>query len=75
MPQEADANPTEITQMRGVVGELNWTSREGAPQGAGDASIHAGTQPKPKIKDLTAANAALRRVIANDVPVRIKPIP
>ena len=73
--QEADATPSEITQMRGVVGKLNWSSREGMPQGAGDASLLAGTLPNPKVKDLTAANAALRRLIQNDVPLKIRPIP
>ena len=73
--QEALATPQEITQMRGVVGKLNWASREGMPQGAGDASLLAGTLPHPKVKDLTAANAALRRLIANDAPILINPIP
>lgn len=73
--QEADATPQEVTQMRGVVGKISWTAREGAPQGAGDASLLAGTFPHPKVKDLTAANAALRRLIENDVPIKIRPIP
>ena len=73
--QEADATPNEITQMRGVVGKISWTAREGAPQGAGDASLLAGTFPQPKVKDLTAANAALRRLVENDVPIKIRPIP
>ena len=73
--QESDATPQEITQMRGVVGKISWTAREGAPQGAGDASLLAGTFPQPKVKDLTAANAALRRLIDNDVPIKIRPIP
>ena len=73
--QEADATPQEITQMRGVVGKISCTAREGAPQGAGDASLLAGTFPQPKVKDLTAANAALRRLIENDVPIKIRPIP
>ena len=73
--QDAFASPGEITQMRGVVGKLSWASREGMPQGAGDASLLAGTMPTPKVRDLTAANAALRRLIQNDVPIQIKPIP
>ena len=73
--QEAEATPQEITQMRGVVGKISWTAREGAPQGAGDASLLAGTFPQPKVKDLTAANAALRRLVDNDVPIKIRPIP
>eukprot|EP00973_Karenia_brevis_P089318 12385511-Karenia_brevis.AAC.1 len=45
------------------------------PQGSGDASLLSSTLPQPKIKDLTEANAALRRLRQNDVPILIKPIP
>ena len=72
---EALTSVGEITQMRGVVGKLNCASREGMPQGSGDANLLAGTLPNPKVKDLTAANAALRRLIQNDAPIIIKPIP
>ena len=61
--------------MRGVTGQLNWASRQAMPQGAGDARLLSSTLPNPKIKDLTEANAALRRLIQNDVPITIKPIP
>ena len=71
--EKADAG--EITQMRGLVGKLNWASREGMPQGAGDASLLASTLPNPNIEDLTEANAAMRRLIQNDVPVWIRAIP
>ena len=71
----ADATPTEITQMRGVVGKISWASREGMPQGAGDASILSANLPNPKIADLTEANAALRRLLQNDVPIRTQPVP
>ena len=73
--QSAVATPQEITQMRGVVGKLNWASREGMSQGAGDASLLASTLPNPTVKDLTNSNAALRRLLQNDTPLRIKPIP
>ena len=33
------------------------------------------TFPNPKVKDLTEANAALRRLLVNDVPSTIKAIP
>ena len=61
--------------MRGVGGKLNWASREGMPQGAGDASLLASTLPNAVVKDLTNANAALRRLLHNDTPLQIKPIP
>ena len=48
--QDAFASPSEITQMRGVVGKLSWASREGMPNGSGDASILASTMPQPKVK-------------------------
>ena len=34
----AKCNETEIRQMRGLVGKLNWVARQGMPQGAGDAT-------------------------------------
>ena len=61
--------------MRGVIGKLNWASREGMPQGAGDASLLASKMPTPTVEDLTEANAAMRRLIANDVPIWIRAIP
>ena len=69
------AHEGEITGMRGVCGSLNWAAREGMPQGAGDASLLSSTLPTPTIKDLQEANAALKRLLQNDVPVKIKPIP
>ena len=71
----APCTPGEIRQMRGVVGKISWAARQGMPQGAGDASILASTLPTPKVKDLADANAALRRLTANDVPLRIISIP
>ena len=70
-----DAEPGEIAGMRGLVGSLQWASRKGMPQGAGDASILASTFPQPKVSDLLEANAALRRLRQNDTPLRIRPIP
>ena len=72
---KALADEGEITQMRGVIGKLNWASREGMPQGAGDASLLAAKMPKPTVEDLAEANAAMRRLIANDVPLWIRAIP
>ena len=73
--QKALANAGEITQMRGICGKLNWASREGMPQGSGDASLLASRMPNPTVEDLTEANAAMRRLKANDVPVWIRSIP
>ena len=61
--------------MRGLVGKLSWAARQGMPQGAGDASILASTLPTPCVKDLSEANAALRRLRQNDIELIIKSIP
>ena len=45
------------------------------PQGAGDASLLASRMPNPCVEDLTEANAAMRRLIENDVPIWIRSIP
>ena len=45
------------------------------PQGSGDASLLASRMPNPTVEDLTEANAAMRRLKANDVPVWIRSIP
>ena len=72
---KALADAGEIIQMRSLIGKLNWASREGMPQGAGDASLLASKMPTPTIEDLTKANAAMRRLMDNDVPVWIRSIP
>ena len=56
--QKALANESEIIQMRGICGKLNWASREGMPQGAGDALLLAPRMPRPAFEDFTEANAA-----------------
>ena len=71
---DSEATPTEITAMRGLMGKLNWASREGMPNGSGDASILSATLPKPKVKDLQEANAALRRLMEARVVISIKSI-
>jgi len=72
---EADATEAEITAMRGLTGKLNWTVREGMPQGCGDASLLSATMPKPKVKDLQEANASLRRLLQHNATITIQPIP
>ena len=61
--------------MRGLMGKLNWATREGMPQGAGDSSLLSATLPTPKVKDLQEANAALRRLLAAEASITILPIP
>ena len=61
--------------MRRLVGSLSWATREGVPQGAGEASLLASCFPEPDVKDLKEANASLARLLQQDVPLPIRPIP
>ena len=72
---ESPCTASEITAMRGLTGKLNWAARMAMPNGAGDASILSSTLPTPQIKDIQAANAALRRLLAQAATITIKPIP
>ena len=65
---ESPATAQEITGMHGLVGSLSWATREGMPQGAGQASLLASCFPEPKVKDLKEANASLARLLQQDVP-------
>ena len=71
----SDATAEEITSMRGVVAKLSWATREGMPNGSGDASLLPSTMPQPKVKDLQNANAALYRLMQAQASLWIKPIP
>ena len=51
------ASTEEVTAMRGLRGELNWTGRAGLLDGPGDASVLSSTLPKRKVKDLIEASA------------------
>ena len=72
---EALANESEITAMRGLMGKLNWATREGMPQGCGGASLLSATLPTPRIKDIQEANASLRRLLQANASITIRPIP
>ena len=69
------ANATEISLMRGLTGKINWATREGMPNGCGDASLLSATLPTPQIKDLQEANACLRRLLQAEAAIIIRPIP
>jgi len=71
----AKANATEISLMRGLTGKINWATREGMPNGCGDASLLSATLPEPQIKDLQEANACLRRLLQAEAIIIIRPIP
>ena len=70
---EADADESETTAMRGL--KINCAVREEMPQGGGDAPLLSATLPTPRIKDLQEANACLRRLLQDEVPLVIHSIP
>ena len=72
---EFPATAQEVTGMRGLVWSLSWATREGMPQGAGETSLLASCFPEPEVKDLKEANASLARLLPQDVPLPIRPIP
>ena len=72
---EALATETEITLMRGLTGKINWATREGMPNGSGDASLLSATLPNPQVKDLCEANASLKRLLQAEATITIRPIP
>ena len=69
------ANATEISLMRGLTGKINWATREGMPNGRGDASLLSATLPTPQINDLQEANACLRRLLQAEAAIIVRPIP
>lgn len=71
---EAEAIDLEIFAMRGRMGKLNWATREGMPNGSGDASSLSATMPEPRVKDLQEANAALRRRSQSEAIITIDAI-
>jgi hypothetical protein len=70
-----EATELEITAFRGLLGKLNWATREGMPNGSGDASLLSGKLPHPKVRDLQEANAALRRLLQAEATITIRSIP
>ena len=61
---DAKCTPREITASRGLMGSLNWATREGMPQGAGDCSMLASCfgGDGPVVSDLLEMNALFRRL-------------
>ena len=57
--------------MRGLVGSMAWSVREGMPWGAGDASLLAGTLPTPKIKDKAKSNVSMPVIKKSEI---IRPV-
>jgi len=62
-------NEEELGQLRSTVAGLNWTARQGSPDGAAAASIVAGSFPTPTVADARLANATVQRL--KDKPTTI----
>ena len=65
----------EELQVRRPYWEDQLATREGMPNGCGDASLLSATLPTPQIKDLQEANACLRRLLQAEAAIIIRPIP
>ena len=61
--------------MRDLTVKINWATRDGTPNGCGDASLLSSTLPTPQVKDLQEANACLQRLLQAEATITIKPIP
>ena len=74
---DAKCTPCEITAGRGLMGSLNWATREGMPQGAGDCSMLASCfgGDGPVVSDLLEMNALFRRLKKDAVVITIHSIP
>ena len=73
---EKDASEYEVTGFRTSVAALAWATREGRPDGAGEASLSAQKLPQPTKDDIKILNDAIRDVKANNtVTIKVKPIP
>ena len=72
---ESSVTPEENTAMRGYCGKLNWTAREGMPNGPGDASLLSSTLSNPEVKGLIEASAALRRLKDANATITVKSMP
>eukprot|EP00971_Amphidinium_carterae_P334503 6469826-Amphidinium_carterae.1 len=51
-----------------------WAGREGIPHLLGEISLLSSTLPQPKVKHIRAANACLRRQLANPTEIIILPV-
>ena len=69
--QKSLATEAELSKMRGLNGKLQWATRNGMPQGVGDASMLAQRTSLGvlTVGDITEANAALRRLKVTGAPL------
>ena len=63
-------DPTEVTQLRGVIAALSWVSRECRPDAAAAASILAACFPEPTVEHAMQANEVIRQL--KQFPIRLR---
>ncbi|CAE7305094.1 unnamed protein product, partial [Symbiodinium sp. KB8] len=66
---ETPLDPSEITQLRGVIAALSWVSRECRPDAAAAASILASCFPEPTVEHAQQANEVIRQL--KQFPLRL----
>eukprot|EP00435_Cladocopium_sp_Y103_P027783 s3983_g6.t2 len=68
-------NEDEISQLRGTVAAINWSAREGRPDGSASASILSGCFPEPTMKNLFECNQVVELLKSRKVTIKIFSIP
>ncbi|CAE7807940.1 unnamed protein product [Symbiodinium sp. CCMP2592] len=67
---EVPLEPSEVTQLRGVVAGLSWVSRECRPDTAAAASILASSFPEPTMQHAILANEVIKQL--KQCPMRLR---
>ena len=62
-------NEDEISQLRGTIAAINWSAREGRPDGSASASILSGCFPEPTMKNLFECNQVVELLKSRKVTI------
>ena len=68
-------NEDEISQLRGTIAAINWSAREGRPDGSASASILSGCFPEPNMKHLLDCNQVVELLKGQKITIKIHHIP
>ncbi|CAE7570057.1 unnamed protein product, partial [Symbiodinium pilosum] len=68
-------NETEIGWLRSLVGALSWLAKETRPDLSGRVALLQQSFPKPRIKDILAANIMANDAVKNHTGIKVMPIP
>ena len=68
-------NEDEISQLRGTIAAINWSAREGRPDGSASASILSGCFPTPNMKHLLDCNQVVDLLKGQKITIKIHHIP